>query len=84
MSQAKVDRYKEEKKNRKKIMKKEKMQNALLKISGWVVCAAIVVWIGFSAVKATRNSDSSTTQETDAYTLDTTALDEYMQSLQEN
>lgn len=84
MSQAKVDRYKEEKKNRKKIMRKEKIENTILKISGWVVCAAVVVWIGFSAVNASKSSSSDTAQETTAYTLDTSALDDYMSSLQQD
>ncbi len=46
MSQEKVDRYKQEKANRKQIMKKQKMTNALRKC---VVAAAgllLVVWIG--------------------------------------
>ena len=34
MSQAKVDRYKKEKANRKKNMKKEKIQNVLRKEAG--------------------------------------------------
>ena len=49
MSQEKVDRYKQEKANRKQIMKKQKLTNALRKC---VVAAAgllLVVWIGYSA-----------------------------------
>ena len=83
MSQAKVDRYKEEKKNRKKIMAREKVRNLLLKICGGVLCAAIVVWIGYSAVHMTKTDSSDTTTETASYTLDTSALDSYMQSLDE-
>ena len=84
MSQAKVDRYKEEKKNRKKIMKKEKLQNVLLKVAGVVLCAAIVVWIGYSAVNLTKTSSSDTTAETTNYLIDTSAIDSYLQSLQES
>ena len=43
MSQAKVDRYKEEKANRKKIMRKEKIANRLRKCAVAVVAAALVV-----------------------------------------
>ena len=43
MSQAKVDRYKEEKANRKKVMRKEKIANRLRKCAVAVVAAAVVV-----------------------------------------
>ena len=49
MSQEKVDRYKKEKANRKQIMKKEKMQNALRKCVVSVVGILLVCWIGYSA-----------------------------------
>ena len=49
MSQAKVDRYKEEKANRKKVMRKEKIANRLRKCAVAVVAAALVVWIGYSS-----------------------------------
>ncbi len=48
MSQAKVDRYKEQKKNRKKTMKKEKRMHFLRCSAAVVVCAAIVGWAGWS------------------------------------
>ena len=83
MSQAKVDRYKEEKKNRKKIMKKEKTQNVLLRVCGVVVCAAVVVWIGVSAVGLSKSGSEDTTAETTSYTLDTSALDAYSEGLSE-
>ena len=46
MSQAKVDRYKKEKANRKKNMKKEKIQNVLRKCAVFVVA---LVLVGYSA-----------------------------------
>lgn len=49
MSQAKVDRYKEEKANRKKIMKMEKRKHVAGIICGWAVFAAIAGWAGYSA-----------------------------------
>ena len=39
MSQAKVDRYKEEKTNRKKILAKEKRKRIAGTICGWVIAA---------------------------------------------
>ncbi len=45
MSQAKVDKYKEEKKNRKKIMAKEKRIRVIWTIVGIVVVAALVLFI---------------------------------------
>lgn len=84
MSQAKVDYYKEQKRNRKKIMKKQKMENFLLKVCGIVLGAAIVVWIGYSAVKMTGTKSADTTTETTNYVLDTSALDSYMSGLEED
>ena len=48
MSQAKVDRYKQEKKNRDKIIKKEKRQLAAMKAGVSVVAIALVAWVGVS------------------------------------
>ena len=44
MSQAKVDRYKEEKKNRKKIMAKEKRMRIAGYVAGCLVAAGIIGW----------------------------------------
>lgn len=52
MSQAKVDRYKEEKKNRKQIMKKAKIKKTVNTVLLSTVCLAFVGWIGYSAVKS--------------------------------
>ena len=46
MSQAKVDRYKEEKKNRKKIMAKEKRMRIAGYVAGCLVAAGIIGWAG--------------------------------------
>ena len=46
MSQAKVDRYKEEKKNRKKIMAKEKRMRIAGYVAGCLVAAGIIGWGG--------------------------------------
>lgn len=49
MSQAKVDKYKEEKANRKKIMRKEKIMNVVRKCIVGIVGLVLVGWIGYSA-----------------------------------
>ena len=48
MSQAKVDKYKEAKKNRKKQMKKEKIQSYLRRGVACIVAAALIGMAGFS------------------------------------
>jgi cytoskeletal protein RodZ len=50
MSQAKVEKYKEAKANRKKTMKKEKMMKILRNSIASVVVVAVVGWIGYSGV----------------------------------
>ncbi len=49
MSQEKVDRYKQEKANRKKIMRKQKVMNFLRKGVLTLVALALVGWLGYSA-----------------------------------
>ena len=49
MSQEKVDRYKKEKANRKKIMAKEKFQHRLAVLCSCLVLVAILGWAGYSA-----------------------------------
>lgn len=75
MSQAKVDRYKEEKKNRKQILKKEKMKRLIGRICGSVVALLLVVWIGVSAFGRFYTPPRKT------YEVDLAALEEYMDSM---
>ena len=49
MSQEKVDRYKQEKANRKKLMKKQRMMNIVRKCLLSLVAIALVCWLGYSA-----------------------------------
>ena len=65
MSQAKVDRYKEEKRNR-----------VLGRTLGVVIAAAIVCWIGFSGYSYYQEKKPMTKTE-----LSMTALNEYMSNL---
>ena len=50
MSQEKVKRYKEQKANRKEIMKKEKRASIVRNVIAAVVLVVIVGWLGYSAV----------------------------------
>lgn len=75
MSQAKVDQYKETKKNRKEIVKKEKRKSFAMKLGAFVILAAIVVWIGYSAVVTVQNAEGP------AVTVDTTAITDYVNEL---
>ena len=49
MSQEKVDRYKQEKANRKQIMRKQKAMGIARKLILAVVAIALVGWLGYSA-----------------------------------
>ena len=48
MSQAKVDKYKQEKANRKEILAKEKRKKMLTKIVASAILVVLVGWIGVS------------------------------------
>lgn len=76
MSQEKVDRYKQEKANRKKTLAKEKRLRIAGIICGWAVVIAIVGWAGYSAYNAYENSKP---METVYANLD--AINDYMTSL---
>ena len=56
MSQAKVDRYKEEKKNRKKTMAKEKRLHLLAVVCGWLV---VTIYANVDAISDYMNSLST-------------------------
>ena len=79
MSQAKVDRYKSEKANRKKNMRKEKIKSTAAAACGTVVCIAVIGWIGYSAYGYFRNADGKNTPVKTEVNLD--ALSDYMSSL---
>lgn len=70
MSQEKVERYKEQKRNRKKILKKEKRLHILEVTAAVVICAAIVGWAGYSGYSYYENNKpvSYTEVNMDAYT----------------
>lgn len=76
MSQEKVDRYKEQKKNRKAIQAKKKRNALIAKACGMLVALALAVWLGYSAVDSYQ-----TKQNSEPVTVDTSALDDYTASL---
>lgn len=76
MSQEKVNQYKEAKKNRKEIIKKQKQKAMAVKVSAGVVLVALLVWLGYSAVVTVQNAEGP------AVTVDTTAVTEYVNGLE--
>ncbi len=76
MSQAKVERYKKEKANRKEILKKEKAKSLMVRTAGAVICIALIGWIGYSGYSRWEASQPAKTTE---ITMD--ALSDYLGSL---
>lgn len=76
MSQEKVNQYKESKKNRKEIARKEKQKALIGKICAGVIGAVLIVWIGYSAVITIQNAEGP------AVSVDTTAVSEYVNGLE--
>lgn len=78
MSQEKVDRYKQEKANRKKNMKKQKIQNAFRKLAVSVIGLAVVGWIGYSAYHTYESN-----RPKEEVQIDYTALDGLSQAVEQ-
>ncbi len=76
MSQAKVDKYKKQKANRKEIMKKEKMQRRVRSTIAGVVCLVLVSWVGYSMVVSYQDS-----QPRDVVSVDYSQLETYMNEI---
>lgn len=81
MSQAKVDRYKEEKKNRAKIIKKEKRQLLAMKLGAPVVAVALVAWFSVSVLPWFPVAGCVHDDEKVNYTINTSAIDEFLTDL---
>lgn len=77
MSQEKVDRYKEQKANRKQIMAREKHKKFLIKVCAGVIALALVCWLGYSIYDTVNKPDTSDVAIT------TTAIDDYVSGLQQ-
>lgn len=63
MSQEKVDRYKQEKVNRKQIMRKQKLMNNMRKGVLVVVALALIGWLGYSAYDIYESRKERTVSE---------------------
>ena len=74
MSQAKVNKYKEEKANRKKIMRREKIKQTCARIVA--ILLAIVAWAGVSGYNYYESKRPAKT-----YVSDVTAIEEYLSSI---
>ena len=77
MSQAKVDKYKQDKANRQKIMKKQKLMHRFEMTGIAVVTVLLVGWIGFSIYDKASSNDGS--KETVVF--DAGAVQDYMTEL---
>lgn len=78
MSQEKVDRYKEYKANKKEILKKEKRMRKIEYTVAVVVLVAVIGWLGYSVYDTATDPAN---QEKVEYTLDTTAVDDYIDTV---
>ena len=83
MSQEKVSRYKEEKANRKAIMKKEKRKHFFRKCVVGVVAIGLIGWIGYSAYGVVTREDPDAEQEVVTTEMDVTAITDYLTGLTE-
>ena len=81
MSQEKVDRYKEAKRTREKIMKRQKREWLLTKIGLGVFGAVILGWAGFSDYETIKGPAEVTAEAGSTYTVDFSAIDGYMDGL---
>lgn len=79
MSQAKVDKYKAEKANRKETVAKEKMKKKITKFGAGLVLGILAVWIAFSAVDFVKEN-----RPVETIYAQTGALDEYLNDLFED
>jgi len=78
MSQEKVARYKEEKANRKELMKKAKRKAVLRTVTTSVVVLAVLGWLGYSAGASIIEN-----QPRKSITVDYSAMEDYMTTLNE-
>ena len=82
MSQKKVDAYKDYKKNKDKILKREKRMTQFEIGAFVVVCAAFLAWVGFSVYqKATVKPVEAETAVEAATEINMTDYIEYMSEL---
>lgn len=78
MSQEKVERYKQEKANRKKTLAREKMKRNVSRVCAWAILLLIVGWAGYSGYQYYEAKQPAKT-----IFCQTTEIDNYMESLAE-
>lgn len=76
MSQAKVDKYKQEKANRKEIIAKEKRKKTMIKMGFSAVLVVLVAWVGISTADFVYES-----RPKDKIYVQTTEIDNYLNAL---
>ena len=76
MSQEKVTRYKEDKANRKELMKKAKQKRAIRNTITSLALLATFAWVGYSAVDYII-----TNQPREAVEIDYTMIDEFISEM---
>ena len=76
MSQKKVDMYKQEKANRKQIMRKQRMMEILRKCVLSLAGLALIAWLGFSAYDMYESGKERVVAEADY-----TPVTDYIDSL---
>ena len=78
MRQEKVDRYKKEKANRKKIMRREKLMSIVRKAVLTVAALALIGWLGYSAYDIYNSNKERVVAE-----VNYDAVTDYLNSLSE-
>ena len=76
MSQAKVDQYKKDKKNRAKLNRREKRERILASCAGILVLAVVVAWCGISVYNTIK-----ATSETEYTEVNLDAMEDYLGAL---
>jgi len=80
MSQKKVIEYKEEKRNRKETLKKQKQMAMIKSIAACVVAVLIIGTVGFAIYKNANSANNGT----DANTVDISSINNYIDTLNLN
>lgn len=78
MSQQKVDRYKQEKANRKQIMRRQRIMSIVRKCAVAVVAVALIGWLGFSVYDSYTSN-----QERPAVAVNYDSVTDYLSGLSE-
>lgn len=76
MSQAKVDRYKKEKANRKKTIARNKLKARIATVCTCAVVAGLVGWAGYGIYENYENNKPAET-----FYCTTSAIDDYLASI---